>query len=114
MRRLIVLSIFFSIAFSFPAHAQILMQMAGGGTASTGTTPTLVQRVSVNQVYMPTKYTSIKIPLPNPTLANNCLIVRVLFDYTNVTVALSDDKSNTKWAAAINAGDSTNGVQQSI
>lgn len=113
-RLLFFLPILFLLAFLSSSHAQLagVIGSSGGGAAGAAT-PGLVQRVSVNMVYMPTKYTSIKIPLPNPTLANNCLIVRVLFDYTNVTVAVSDDKSNTKWAAAKNVPDSSNGVQQS-
>ncbi len=72
------------------------------------TTPTMVQHVSTpntrGQGAGP-GVPGLLVPLPNPTLSNNCILVVVQWQVTAaVTVTVSDDKSNTYTTGPAMAG----------
>jgi len=57
-------------------------------------TPTLVQNVKQNMWGFDTEsFTSLQIPLLNPTLANNCVIVSVIAEGGAGAVTVTDDAS---------------------
>jgi hypothetical protein len=70
--------------------------------------PTLVQSLSTSSNMNMEAGNDFIVNLPNPVLANNCLILDLTYDYSpNRTVSVTDDKFNA-WTAGPKVDDATN------
>jgi hypothetical protein len=72
--------------------------------------PTLVQQVSTSNTRDPsTALTQFDFYLPNPTLANNCIIVGIQYNSAQSITSVTDDQNNTYTAGPAASGTATNG-----